>query len=377
MVSASLKFFLSIAGVSLAAAANSRPVFVQLYDDLPPTSTSYKIQGNDNSRGDWGIREIGFYKNKRCTDAVSAEKYESSNQLYTNNLFDDNKETIWRNNNNNAFSMGYTEGEDVEVKCIIIDYVPDLNNQEMPGFYIERLIDNGVAAQYQVKGVQAGQNKIVLEPKAACGLVGTSLSAAFGDGICTDIYNSKECNYDQNDCPNSGNAGGKIAGGIIGALIAIIVVAFVYKKVSKKEEKGRHVPVPQDAAPAATSDQNIAEQDIPSKIESASPLVKEDPVASSPAYNDEAKEVIPVQGTVADEALENNVESAEYAEPVVFEKEVDTPSEKNGIDVMEDEVDDSGSLRSMGSKSLLVGLVHDDNLVVEQNFEEIIDDSEP
>lgn len=87
--------------------------------------------------------------------------------------------------------MGYTEGEDVEVKCIIIDYVPDLTNQEMPGFYIERLIDNGVAAQYQVKGVHAGQNKIVLESKAACGQVGTSLSASFGDGICTDIYNSK------------------------------------------------------------------------------------------------------------------------------------------------------------------------------------------
>lgn len=381
MVSASLKFLLSIAGISLAAAANSRPVFVQLYDDLPPTSTSYKIQGNDYSLGDWGIKQIGFYKNKKCTDAVSAEKYESSNQLYTKNLFDDNEETIWRNNNNNAFSMGYTEGEDAEVKCIIIDYVPDLNNQEMPGFYIERLIDNGVAAQYQVKGVQAGQNKIVLEPKAACGQVGTSLSAAFGDGVCSDIYNSKECNYDQNDCPNSGNAGGKIAGGIIGALIAIIVVAFVYKKVSKKEQKGRHVPVPQNAAPAAASDQNIAEQDIPSKIESTSPLVTEDPVASSPAHIEKAKlevakEVIPDQKVVADEALENNVESAEYAEPVLFEKVVETPSEKNGFDVMEDEVDDSGSLRSMGSKSLLVGLVHDDDLVVEDNFEEIIDDSE-
>lgn len=70
------------------------------------------------------------------------------------------------------------------------------------------------------------------------------------------------------------------------------------------------------------------------------------------------------------------MESAEYAEPVLFEKVVETPSEKDRFDVMEDIVDDSGSLRSMGSKSLLVGLVHDDDLVVEENFEEIVDDSE-
>ena len=165
-------------------------------------------------------------------------------------------------------------------------------------------------------------------------------------------------------------------------MITVIVVAFVYKKVSKKDQKGKHILVPQDAAPAAASNQKIAEQDIPSKIESTSPLVKEDPVASNPVHIEGAKletteEVIPVaKEAVANETLENNVESAEYAEPVVFEKVVETPSEKNVFDVMEDDVDDSGSLRSMGSKSLLVGLAHDDELVIEEHFEEIIDDSQ-
>jgi len=208
-------------------------------DDLPEKSSSWLIRGGDVDKGHWGITQLDFFQDKACTDKVdlSDVSFTSSvGPVNAANAFDNDPSTAWIHDGQFSFFLGFDNGPNVDVKCIMLEYVPDWDKKDMPQFFLKKHDqEKKFAAPFEVKGVSEGKNFIDLTVTCT-----DHILTFWGDGVCSPELRSDECGWDGGDCGDveyKDDKTGLIVGIVIALCIVIACAALFYFIKKRREEK--------------------------------------------------------------------------------------------------------------------------------------------
>jgi len=243
---------LLVASLSLLFPAVSAWIAVSktyFLDDLPSTSSSWLIRGNDVDKGNWEIAQLDFFKDKACKDKVDlrgSSLTSSMGPVIAANAFDNNSSTAWVHDGEFSFYLGFDDGPNVDVKCIMLEFVSGWDKKDMPPFFVKKHDrENNFAAQFEVKGVSEGKNFIDLT--TIC--VDHTLTF-WGDGSCSPELRNDACGWDGGDCGDverkgkfstSPNNMGLVVG-LIAALCIAIACAALYYFIKKRRREEKLLP---------------------------------------------------------------------------------------------------------------------------------------